>query len=660
MSAAAQLQKAVASEQSGDLAGAMAGYQKVLRHEPSNIDALFLLGRAQLQQGQFEASAKALRRAVTLRPQHAPAQLLLGMALSGESQPQEALSCFERALAADPGLTVALLYKADTLAMLGRHAEAVAAFDQALAADSANIVAWNNRGLALEALGRDSEAAESFQRALALRPGTPEIHFSLGNALHRLERYEDAAKQFRRTLAAWPNFARAHANLGSTLFKLQRWEEALQSLRQAAGLPSDAPPADTAQLHEAIANALRHLQRDQESLASFDQALALDPGNADLIAKKANALYVLGRIDEARGLIEKAISLRPHDSAFYVTLSQMKRFSAGDPLVATMETLLSNPDQPSEAQQADLHFALGKAYDDMGEADRAFPHFAAGNALRRRQIDYDEGRELAGKARIAEIFTPALMQSKAGHGNESDRPLFVIGMPRSGTTLVEQIIASHPRVFGAGEQKAFEDALTALVRPGEPGYPAMVPPMTAAEIKALGADYLARMKAVVPDEQRFTDKLPANYYFVGLIHLALPSAKIVHVRRNPLDTCLSIFSINFSDPPVFAYDLGELGRYYCAYERLMAHWRQVLPEGVMLNVQYEDVVDDIENQAHRLISFCGLPWDDACLAFHRQEGAVRTASAYQVRQPLFRSSMERWRAYERHLGPLLEALGKTE
>jgi tetratricopeptide (TPR) repeat protein len=656
MKASVLLQKASELESRGQLTEAIAGYQKVLAHEPSNIDALLLLGRAQLQQGQFEASAKALRRAVTLRPQHGPAQLLLGVALSSDNQPQEALSCFERALAADPGLKMALLYKADALATLGRHAEAVAVFEQALAADPANIVAWNNRGLALEALGRDAEAAESFQRALALRPGTPEIHFSLGNVLHRLGRHEEAADHYRRTLALWPNFARAHANLGSALFKLRRWDDALQSLRQAVRLQPDANKPEVAKIHEAIGFALQHLLRDQESLDSFDTALSIDPGNTGIMSSKANALYALGRIDEARGLIEKAIGLQPRDIALYTTLSQMKRFAAGDPAIAAMEALLPDLDAQPAAQQANLHFALGKAYDDSGDADRAFAHFAVGNAFVRRRIDYDESAELAHMQGIAEVFTPQLMRDKAGQGDKSDRPIFIIGMPRSGTTLVEQILASHPEVFGAGEQKKFGEAVAALVQPGQSDYPSMVPAMTAQQLQALGAAYLSAMAALVPDDRRFTDKLLANYNYVGLIHLALPNARIINVQRNTLDTCLSIFSIDFDDPPGFAYDLGELGRFYRAYERLMAHWRAVLPEGAMLDVRYEDMVDDSEAQARRMLAFCGLPWDDACLAFHRQERVVRTASAYQVRQPIYRQSLGRWRAYEKHLGPLLEAL----
>jgi tetratricopeptide (TPR) repeat protein len=648
MKASALLQKATELERRGQLAAAISGYQQAVACEPSNIDALLLLGQAQLRQGNLDASGKALRRVVTLRPQHGGAQTLLGMVLGRTGHVEDAIACFERALESDPASELALIWKADLLAGCGRNDEAIIAFDKVLALNPANVVAWNNRGLALESVGRDAEAIESFRRALALQPGSAEVRFSLANALHRSQRHEEAVKHYRQAIAQWPDFARAHAGLGTALFALRRWEGALQSLRQAIRLePGDA------KLHDAIGLTLRHLQRDEESLESFDKALSLSPGDSQIIGNKAGALYVLGRIDEARGLIERAIALNPGDAGLYRDLAEMKRFAPGDPMIGTMEGLLPRIDAQGQLK---LHFALAKVYADVAQPKLAFPHLAQGNALRRRQIDYDETAELASLDSIAAAFTPPLMRVKAGQGDSSDRPIFIIGMPRSGTTLVERILASHPRVFGAGEQKKFEEAITSVIQPGQPGYPTVVSTLTPQQLKAAGAAYLSKMAALVPDDRRFTDKLPANYNYVGLIHLALPNARIINVRRNPLDTCLSIFSIDFADPPGFAYDLGELGRFYLAYERLMDHWRQVLPEGVMLDVQYEDVVEDIEQQARQMLARCGLEWDDACLAFHDQHGTVRTASAYQVRQPLYRSSLGRWKVYADELRPLLEAL----
>lgn len=228
-------------------------------------------------------------------------------------------------------------------------------------------------------------------------------------------------------------------------------------------------------------------------------------------------------------------------------------------------------------------------------------------------------------------------------------------MPRSGTTLIEQIIASHPHVYGAGEREDFQTAVFAVS--GRTDYPELTADLTPSQLGALGAAYIARVTASAPSCERFTDKLPANFAYAGLMHLALPNARIIHVRRDPIDTCLSCYATAFRSSQKFSYDLGEIGRFYRAYDKLMAHWRDVLPANVMLEVQYEDVVADLEGQARRLIAHCGLEWDDACRAFHATERPVRTASAAQVRQPIYRSSVGRWRAYREQLQPLFDALG---
>jgi tetratricopeptide (TPR) repeat protein len=537
---------------------------------------------------------------------------------------------------------------ADALLERGRHAEAIAAFDRALALDAGNVAAWANRGLALEALGRDADAAASFERVLALRPDLPEGHFNLGNALVRLKRYDDAVRHYRHAVALLPDFARAHANLGSALFSLQRWPEAIECFERAVTLEPRAAP-----LHDAIGLTLVRLERYAESLSSFDNALAIDPNYARALSNKARALYVLGRLSQARALIERAIALDPRNSANYLDLSEMKRFAANDPALAAMQKLLADMRAPEA--QCNLHFALAKAYGDIGNAPESFRHLLAANALKRRTIDYDERAVIGSFERIAQVFTPALMREKSGHGDPSRQPIFIIGMPRSGTTLIEQILASHPRVHGAGEREDFRAAVVSAS--GRSDYPELVPAMTPADLATLGAAYRASVMASAPAADRFTDKLPANFAYAGLIHLALPNVRIIHTRRNPIDTCLSCFSISFRTAQKFAYDLGELGRFHRAYETLMAHWRSVLPPGVMLDVQYEDVVDDIEGQTRRILAHCGLDFDAACLAFHKAERPVRTASAAQVRQPLYRSAVGRWRPYRDQLQPLFTALG---
>lgn len=299
---------------------------------------------------------------------------------------------------------------------------------------------------------------------------------------------------------------------------------------------------------------------------------------------------------------------------------------------------------------------MAKAYDDLGRYDEAFACMREGNALKRERIAYDETRTLESFDRICSTFDRKLLAKADGFS--SSLPVFVVGMPRSGTTLIEQILASHPGVHGAGELADFNWLVDQL--PGIGGnifrYPEDAATLSADQLAALGKAYAERQRQRAPGAARVTDKMPANFLFLGLIHLALPEAHIVHVLRDPRDTCLSCYSKLFTAEQNFSYELGELGRYYRKYAELMAHWRDVLPPGRMLEIRYEDVIADLETSARQIVDHCGLDWHPNCIAFHEAKRPVRTASASQVRRPIYRSSEGRWRAYQDHLGPLFAAL----
>lgn len=309
----------------------------------------------------------------------------------------------------------------------------------------------------------------------------------------------------------------------------------------------------------------------------------------------------------------------------------------------------------SSQGRTELQFALGKALIDVGAYKSALAHLIDGNARKRRKTVYDEAATLGLFERIRAAFGRELMTAKSGGGNSSATPVFIVGMPRSGTTLVEQILASHPGVFGAGEIGYLEEAALAL----DP-FPNAVIAMTGDARAEFGARYVARVKTLAPSAVRIIDKMPTNFRFAGLIHLALPNARIIHICRDPIDTCMSNFAQLFvGDAQPHSYDLGELGRYYRGYEALMDHWRQVLPRQVMLEVQYERLVADPSGEARRIVAHCGLDWVDSCLEFYATQRPVRTASLAQVRRPMYRSSVGRWNAHAVALKPLLDALGMT-
>jgi tetratricopeptide (TPR) repeat protein len=527
---------------------------------------------------------------------------------------------YRRILERTPGDVGAMQLLGVMRAQQRRFAEAEPLLAKAAAADPANPDVQNNLANVLMELGRVGEASERFRSALALRPAFPEAQYNLGNALRRQDRTEEAFAAYRAALALRPDYRDAMLNLADLLRTTQQPEVAIELLERLLSLrPKDS------EAHGLLATALRQAGRIPEAIVHFDQAVTLNP-------RLAGAHYNRVRTMTVR---------------------------ADDPQLPVMEGLVARAQDLGEIDRSLLHMALGKAYEDTGRHDDAFASFREGKRLKRKLVPYDEAAMAARFESLHRVFTPALVAAAGGQGAESDLPIFVVGFPRSGTSLVEQILASHPQVHGAGEL-GYLDQIAASFRARaapELPYPDYLAHLGAVELRALGDAYVARLHALAPGAGRITDKLPENYLNIGLIHLALPRARIIHVRREPLDVCVSCFAINFFAGLAYTSDLGELGRLYRRYLELMAHWRRLLPAGAMLEIQYEEVVGDLEGQARRLLDYCGLAWDPRCLAFHETQRSVRTASVNQVRQPLYRSSLERWRRYERHLGPLIEALG---
>lgn len=404
----------------------------------------------------------------------------------------------------------------------------------------------------------------------------------------------------------------------------------------------------------------------EEAVDSYRRAVQFNPDADGSHNNIGNCLNALGRFEEAYAAWRAAIRIAPGCTMYYRNLVQSSPLAPDDPCFVSLENQIAEAGKLPPNAQADLFFAYGQALAGQGEHERAFAQIVRANALYRRCITYKEDEMLGVSTHIPKLFTQALLRERRGSGDPSESPVFVVGMPRSGTSLVEQILASHPQIGGAGERTDFSEALARSFSGGDTNRAdalslEQLSEATPEQFRALGAEYLRRMartgrpKVAGPDS-RLVDKYPYNFIHIGFIHLALPNARIIHVRRSPVDTCLSIYSRWFRNVP-FGYDLGELGRYYRAYNALMAHWRAVLPEGVLLEIAYEDLVDDLEGEARRLLSHCAVGWDERCLEFHRTERTVTTASAAQVRQPLYRTSVRRWRPDAQMLRPLLDGLG---
>ena len=490
------------------------------------------------------------------------------------------------------------------------------------------------------------------------QPATAEDLFALGNAFSARGEHEDALVCFDRVRIMRPFDPRVYNNLGATLARLNRLPEALSRYREAGIL---AP--GNADIHHNIGCALEQLHLLDQAVVSYRQAAALNPAADVSYNNMANCLNALGRFAEAHEAYRHAIRIAPENTTYYRNFVQSKRLSSDDPCFIAMEKLMAQVARLPTESQAQLHFAYGQALADMGRDALSFEHFLQANALKRTNVAYNEALTLQLFESLPALLNAEVIKAKGGLGDATGAPIFIVGMPRSGSTLIEQILASHPRVFGAGESPDFARSLSSRVAlpEGDPGKIDIeaLEGLAGEQLVPLGAEYLERIYSGVTDGKKYshiTDKYPFNFIYIGLIHLALPNARFIHSRRAPVETCLSNFSRMFHDVP-FSYDLGELGRYYRAYDALMQHWQQVLPAGVMIDVQYEDLVTDLEPNVRRMLDHCGLEWDARCLEFHHTKRQVITASAAQVRQPLFRTSLERWRPEPKVLQPLFEGLG---
>ena len=604
--------------------------------------------------GERDAALAAGRRALAIAPDMPQALNNVGIVHYERDEFDDAVAHYRRALALAPSYVEAHSNLGNALRAQKKYDEALTAYRQALELRPAYAEAINNMGTALRDMGRAAEAETTYRQALALRPDDPAVLNNLALAVKDFERFDEASALLARSLALDPNNAKTLTYLALVRLEQQRVPEAEAAAQRALALAPDDPEAINA-----MGLVRFEQQRSQEALALHRRAVALKPDLANAHNNIGNILKEDGQLAAARAAFERAIVLDPRETAYYLNLADAKKFVDGDAHIAAMESLARNPDALSSTARSRLDFALSKAYDDLDRHDEAFARMREGNTLKRAAIEYDEARMLGYFDRIRSIFDRRLLEERAGQGCGSSLPVFVVGMPRSGTTLVEQILASHPAVYGAGELPDLN--LLVAQMSGAGGnvfcYPEDAPTLTTAQRLALGKAYVDGLQRRAPSAQRVTDKMPANFLFLGLIHLTLPNAHIIHVLRDPRDTCLSCFSKLFTAAQDFTYDLGELGRYYRKYVELMAHWRSVLPAGRMLEIRYEDVIADLEASARRIVDHCRLEWDPRCIAFHEARRPVRTASASQVRRPIYRSSQGRWRAYAAHLGPLVAALG---
>ena len=532
----------------------------------------------------------------------------------------------------------------NTLKLLGDFEGATRAYDAALERQPDFLEAHANAAVALHVLGRNEAALAHATRATELAPELVEPRITRALIAGRMQGFGTAIALLGEILEHEPDHPGALSALVVALVRLERFAEATVTARRAIALQ----PAD-AKLHELLAYALRMIGRYDDACAAIERAEEVAEDRSSILVSKAELSMELGRAPEAEALLLEALSLRPDLAAAWYDVVELRSFDPADPLIASMErALAASPRLAAIDDQIVMQFALGNAHLKAGNVERAFDHLARGNRLRRETFAYDVADDERTMAEIAARIGPAtLVRLPDGAGSEA-APIFVVGMPRSGTTLIEHILASHPGAHGAGEVPYLMDAILAEGR----AYPDLVDDLQPHDLEALRRRYLARFDPRPAPGTRIVDKMPSNFLFAGLIPLLFPRARIVHSRRDPLDTCFSCYVTMFSGRQDFAYDLTEIGRYYRAYDALMSHWRTFLGADVLLEIRYEDLVADLERTVRGLLAFCNLPWDPACVRFHETQRPVRTASKNQVRKPLYANSVGRAAAYRPFLEPV--------
>jgi len=520
----------------------------------------------------------------------------------------------------------------------------------------ANINAMIQGAEGMRRAGRLEEAENLWRQMLQDFADHPQPYVGLGLLLVQLERYAEAYDLYKQAVTIAPGEFVAWRQFGICLYNMRQYEAAIIAYKKAIALKPDS-----AETHYDLARALFFHHCPEESLAAYDKALELRADYASAHLGRGVQLQTLGRNGEAKACFHKAIELEPDNAVTHFRLAAMDLESdEAEDLLARLREL-SGSNSLTKRDQAATMFSSARILHRQKDHAGAFEHYAAGNNLLKEVYRFDRD---AFKALIEDSikgYTPNVFGLHKDAGSPSTAPIFIVGMPRSGTTLVEAIVSSHPDVSAGGEERKMADITNALtLTDGALKYPLDIAQMKSAHLLPFGTQYLSHMARLHPGAKRFTDKLPFNCIHLGLIAILFPNATVIHCRRDPMDTCLSCYFQYFGETATLSYtnDLEDLGFVYSHYERLMAHWHDVLPIEI-IDVQYEDMIAAQEETSRDLIARTGLDWDDACLNFHEMERSINTASHSQVRQPIYNTSVEKWRRYEPFLGPLQEALKKA-
>jgi len=660
---------------------------QLLHVHPHSLVLLNIYGAVLKEQGRLQEAVESFDKAIQLKPDYVEAYYNRGVLFQELGKLEKAKQSYDQAIQLKHDYTEAYNNCGVALQDLGQFREAMSYFDQAIRQNSDYAQAYNNRGVTLKGLGRLEEAMQNCDKAIQIKPDYTEAYINRGNVFKEMQLLEPALNSYNKAKQLNPDFALAFNNCGVTLKELGRMEEAVHNYNKAIQIKSDY-----AEAYNNLGAVLQETGKLKSALRNCDKAIELKPDYAEAYINRGNVLFQLGKLDEAinssdkaiqlkddyaeayynRGIAlqelgqlgkaiksyNKAIQLKSNYVQAYYNLTIIKKFKPDDIQIETMENLLSDPGL-TENEIIHLWFALAKIYEGLGDYDKSFNYLKEGNSRRKKELNYNinDGRRLITK--IKDIFSSGKLpnEEKSFVVKSPIQPIFIVGMPRSGTSLVEQILATHSKIHGAGELECMGNLVFPIFSTlqkqatNQPGSE-----ISQNQIKSIYHNYIKELKALNVPEKIISDKMPLNFLWIGFILNAFPEAKIINLNRDPRATCWSIFKHYFSsNGNGFAYDLQDIVDFYKLYLDLMKFWRERFSNNIY-DINYEYLTENQEKETHGLLDFCGLDWEEECLNFHKVKRAVRTASVAQVRKKMYQGSSEAWKKYETQLQPMLKML----
>jgi len=618
---------------------------------PGCTDHLRLLGHALMKQRRFGEAEEHLRLAVSLRPDFPQLYEDLGSVLALQRRFEDAIPLFEKAIMLEPGLPLAHKKLGQALAAVGRGRDADEHFEEFFGQDpEAAAVAIGAEHLRA---GRKDEAIAAFKDVLRRNPENVNAMRFLATAYWReLENLGEAEAWLRRATAVAPDFTAAWLTLGLVLLEANKHMEAIDCY--TAALKCDS---DNGVIWAGLGNAYAQASYPQRSVEAFEKAIALNADSPNVHMGYAHVLKTIGDQPAALGAYRKAIRLKADFGEAYWSMANLKVFRFEDSEIGAMEAQLEKGGL-SDSAEIHFRFALGKAWEDKQSYDRAWHFYDTGNRKQRPLVSHDPLEMEQRHKEITETFSREFLAERTGCGFDAPDPILIVGLPRSGSTLVEQILASHSQVEGTSELPVLSKVAASVgrYRADDLQFPGSVRDLRTRDWRAYGQQYMdGTRRHRLTDKPFFTDKLPNNFPLIGMLHLILPNARVINARRHPLDTCLGCYKQLFAKGQNFTYDMEDLAHYYRNYDTVIRHWHEVLP-GKVLDVHYEETVTDLEKQVRRILDHCGLPFEEECVHYHETDRAVKTASSEQVRQPIYTGALGTWRNYQQHLGLWIDDL----